>query len=83
MDRVGVDTEIVKFKEIEPITAVSVIHYGKYDTLRDAYLFAVNWAQKNGYVLAGEPRERYIHGAWDRKEEAEWVTELQLPVTEK
>ena len=83
VDRVGVDTEIVKFKEIEPITAISVIHYGKYDTLRDAYLFAVNWAQENGYVLDGEPRERYIHGAWDRQDESEWVTELQLPVKEK
>ena len=83
VDRVGKDTEILKFKEIESITAISVIHYGKYDTLRDAYLFAVNWARENGYTLAGEPRERYIHGAWDRKDEAEWVTELQLPVKEK
>lgn len=83
VDRVGKDTEILKFKEIEPITAVSVTHYGKYDTLRDAYLFAVNWAKENGYLLDGEPRERYIHGAWDRREESEWVTELQLPVKEK
>ena len=83
VDRVGVNTETVKFKEIEPITAISVTHYGKYDTLSDAYLFAVNWAQSNGYTLTGEPRERYIHGSWDRKNESEWVTELQLPVKEK
>lgn len=82
VDRVGRDTEILKFKEIEPITAVSVIHRGDYATLRDAYLFAVNWAKENGYHPAGEPRERYIHGAWDRQEEAEWVTELQLPIRE-
>ena len=69
-----------KFKEMDPITAVSVIHHGKYDTLRDAYLFAVNWARENGCELMGEPRERYIHGAWDRQEESEWVTELQLPI---
>ncbi len=82
VDRVGVDTEIIKFKESEPITAISVIHRGAYDNLRDAYLFAVNWAMTNGYTLEGEPRERYIHGAWDRKDAAEWVTELQLPVKE-
>ena len=83
VDKVGVDTEIIKFKEIEPITAISVIHRGKYDNLRDAYLFAVNWARNNGYTFEGEARERYIHGAWDRNSEAEWVTELQLPVKEK
>lgn len=82
VDRVGRDTETLKFKEIEPITAISVIHRGRYDTLRDAYLFAVNWAKSRGYVLDGDPRERYIHGAWDRKEEWEWVTELQLPIKE-
>lgn len=83
VDRVGADTETLKFKEIEPITAVSVTHRGAYGTLRDAYLFAVNWAEEHGYRLIGEPRERYIHGAWDRKEESEWVTELQLPVMKK
>lgn len=83
VDRVGVDTEIIKFKEIESITAISVIHRGTYDNLRDAYLYAVNWARENGYTFEGEPRERYIHGAWDRKDEKEWVTELQLPVKGK
>ena len=83
VDRAGVDTEILKFKEIEPITAVSVIHRGRYDNLRDAYLFAVNWAKANGYVIQGEPRERYIHGAWDRKDESEWLTELQIPILER
>ena len=82
VDRVGRDTEILKFKELGAVKAVSVMHRGGYETLRDAYLFAVNWARKNGYVLAGEPRERYIHGAWDRKAEAEWLTELQLPILE-
>ena len=83
VDRIGKETAILKFKEIEAITAVSVMHHGKYDNLRDAYLFAVNWARENGYALCGEPRERYIHGAWDKNDEMEWVTELQLPIKEK
>lgn len=80
VDRKGKDTEVIKFKELDPITAVSVIHYGKYDNLRDVYLFAVNWANTNGYTIDGEPRERYIHGAWDTQSESEWVTEIQLPI---
>ena len=83
VDRIGEDTATLKFKEIEPITAISVLHYGSYDTLRNAYLFAVNWAKANGYTLQGEPRERYINGAWNREEESQWLTELQLPVKER
>lgn len=83
VDRVGVNTKTLKFKEIEPITAVSVLHSGGYENLRDAYLFAVNWASANGYALTGEPRERYINGAWNKKHVSEWLTELQLPVTEE
>ncbi len=78
--RFGTDTDVLKFKEIEPITAVSVLHRGGYDTLRDAYLFAVNWMREHGYELFGEPRERYINGAWNCEEESKWLTELQLPV---
>ena len=80
VDKVGRDTATLKFKEIEPIRAVSVTHRGSYETLRDAYIFAVKWAREKGYTLSGEPRERYIHGSWDREEESEWLTELQLPI---
>ena len=80
VDQMGKDTPTLKFKEIEAITAVSVLHHGSYDTLKDAYLFAVSWAEANGYALAGEPRERYINGAWNREHVSEWLTELQLPV---
>ena len=80
VDRYGKNTSMLTFKEIEPITAVSVLHHGGYDNLRDAYLFAVRWAKEHGYVLAGEPRERYINGVWNRNHVSEWLTELQLPV---
>jgi len=83
VDRIGTDTETLKFKEIEPITAVSVLHRGRYEELRDAYLFAVRWAGEHGYVLDGEPRERYIDGVWNRDNVSDWLTELQLPVKER
>ena len=80
VERAGCDTATVKFRETEEICAVSVLHRGGYDSLRNAYLYAVNWAKENGYELAGEPRERYIAGAWNRSEVSDWLTELQLPV---
>ena len=79
VDRYGIENDFLKFKEIEPITAVSVTHYGGYANLRNAYAYAVKWAQENGYTLKGEPRERYIDGAWNQSDVSLWRTELQLP----
>lgn len=80
VERYGKETPVLKFGELPPITAVSVLHRGDYDSLREAYLFAVRWAGENGYELAGEPRERYINGAWNREQVSDWLTELQLPI---
>ena len=80
VDRVGTDTPTLKFKTLGAIKAVSVEHKGRYEALRDAYLYAVRWAADNGYELDGEPRERYIDGAWNCKNESDWLTEIQLPV---
>ena len=80
VDRIGIDTPTLKFKTLEPITAVSVEHRGGYENLRDAYLFAIRWAAENGYTVCGDARERYINGTWNRTSESEWLTEVQLPV---
>lgn len=80
VDRAGKDTEFLKFKRLDGITAISVLHYGSYHTLKDAYLFAIGWIKENGYELCGEARERYINGSWNKESVAEWLTELQLPV---
>ena len=82
VDRIGTDTPTLKFKTLEPITAVSVEHHGSYDNLRDAYLYAIQWATENGYDVCGDARERYINGAWNRESESDWLTEVQLPVKE-
>ena len=80
VDRFGKNTDLIQFKEIEPITAVSVTHKGGYADLRDAYVYATRWATEQGYELCSEPRERYIAGAWNRSDVSEWRTELQLPI---
>lgn len=80
VDKIGTDTDVIKFKKLEPITAVSVVHFGGYETLCDAYLSAVKYALENGYEICANARERYIDGAWNCKEKQEWKTEIQLPV---
>ena len=83
VEEFGKESEIIKFKELEEVTAISVVHHGSYETLSSAYLSAVEWAQKNGFVLRGDARERYIHGEWDRQNQSEWETEIQLPIAKE
>ena len=79
----GVETETIKFARLEPVEAVCVYHSGPYDSLGQAYAFAVNWAQQSGYEISETPRECYIDGMWNKVNPADWLTEIELPVRKR
>lgn len=78
------DTDLVKFKRIEGVEeAVCILHKGPYALLPDAYNFAFQWIKDNHYEVIGLPRESYIDGIWNKENEEDWLTELQIPITLK
>jgi len=79
----GVETEGIVFKIAPAITAVSVMHKGAYHDLGNAYAYVFNWIEQNGYVVTGNSRESYIDGIWNKESEADWLTEVQVPVAKK
>ncbi|SDZ86639.1 DNA-binding transcriptional regulator, MerR family [Thalassobacillus cyri] len=83
VDQAGNETEAIKFKKITRTTAVSVLHLGAYDKLGEAYAYAIKWIENNGYAVTDHPRESYIDGIWNKENEEEWLTELQIPVSRK
>lgn len=80
VDSMRPDFDGIVFKQLEPATAVSVMHKGDYPDLGKAYAFAFKWIQENGYVVAGPPRESYIDGIWNKENKEDWLTELQVPI---
>jgi len=75
------DSEKVKYKNMPGVPkAVCVLHRGPYSDLRDAYIFAYEWIERNGYKPSDNPRESYIDGIWNKEDEEDWLTELQIPV---
>lgn len=75
------DTDKLNFKVFPKVaTAVSVLHQGSYSNLQEAYAFGLTWIEQNGYKLIDHPRESFIDGIWNKKEETDWLTELQFPV---
>ena len=75
------DSQTVRFRTIDGASAAACIqHRGPYETLGESYNRLFRWIEENGYVRADHPRESYIDGIWNRDEEAEWLTEIQVPV---
>jgi DNA-binding transcriptional MerR regulator/effector-binding domain-containing protein len=77
------DFDDIVFKEIQPATVVSVLHKGSYAGLPQVYAYALKWIEENGYTIVCSPRESYIDGVWNKENEADWLTELQIPIMPK
>ncbi len=77
------DFEDIVFKKMEAVNAVSVMHRGPYAGLNQAYAYAFKWIEDNGYAVLDSPRESYIDGIWNKEDETEWLTELQIPIMRK
>ena len=77
------DFDDIKFKEIPAVTAVSVLHKGAYTELSQAYAYIFKWMGENGYTAADNPRESYIDGIWNKDNEEDWLTELQVPIVKR
>ncbi len=83
IDQIKEDFDDIKFKKIESITAVSVMHKGPYSTLSQVYAYTFKWIEENGYRVSDSPRENYIDGIWNKESEEDWLTELQVPIVKK
>ena len=80
VDALCPDFEDIKFKKMDSVTVVSVLHKGDYPSISQAYAFVFKWIEENGYSPAGYPRESYIDGIWNKDNKEDWLTELQVPV---
>jgi DNA-binding transcriptional MerR regulator len=79
----GKETDTIKFKKIPSTMAATVMHKGSYVNLGKAYAYLFKWIEENGYIIADKPRESYIDGIWNKENEEDWLTELQVPVIKK
>lgn len=79
----GISNENIKFKNLEPVDAVCIYHKGSYSNLPKAYSFLLNYIEDNHYEIIEDIRERYIDGMWNKENENEWLTEIQVPIRRK
>ena len=70
----------LKFRTLPAIQAACVYHRGSYRSFAESYEVVLRYIEENGYEIAGEIRESYIDGVWNRDDEREWLSEIQVPV---
>ncbi len=76
----GKENDRIRFRTLPAAKVLSIYHKGAYDTIGEAYAFIAEYAEKNGYEIAGLARECYIDGIWNKESVGDWLTEVQLPV---
>ena len=77
------ETGGLQFKTLPEIRAACVFHRGSYRTFSESYETVLRYIEENGYEIAGEIRESYIDGVWNRDDESQWLSEIQVPVRKK
>lgn len=83
VEKVGKETDRIKFKMMDAITVVCIYHKGAYDNLRDSYNIILKFIEDNGYEVIDNPRECYIDGCWNKDNEDNYLTEIQFPIKKK
>lgn len=83
VERMGVPADGADFKVLPPVTVACVLHRGAYADIPKAFAFIMNWIESNGYEIAGNYREQYIDGCWNRDNEDGYLTEVQIPVRKR
>ena len=73
----------LRFKTLPEIQAACVFHKGSYHSFSESYETVLRYIEENGYEIAGEIREIYIDGVWNKDDECQWLSEIQVPVRKK
>ncbi len=79
----GTPNETIKFEVLKPFQAACMYHKGSFNNIRDSYSYLLKWIEDNGYEIAEPIRERYIDGMWNKDDEKDWLTEIQIPIKRK
>lgn len=80
VDKPFTESGTLKCKAIPEVkTAATIEHRGGYD-FQESVTGIMNYIEEHGYRITGYPRFCYIDGAWNKEDEADWLTEIQVPV---
>ena len=77
--------EGLEVKELPSVNqALTVLVKGPYEVnIQEGFNFAAKWMEENDYEFRGPSRTAYIKGPGECKDPADYVTEIQIPITKR
>lgn len=80
VNEIGKENDLIHFKTLKRQKAVCIYVKGSYLKLPEAYSFIFNYIKENNLKVDGSPRERYIDGVWNKDNEEDYLTEIEVPI---
>lgn len=78
------ETDRIKLRELDAVPEMAVVfHRGPFEEMSSAYHALGVWLSDNRYMISGETRAIYHKGPWTESDPAEYLTEIQIPVTKE
>ena len=75
------DTPLLRFYEAPAIErALCYPHRGSYTTFSESMIKVMQYIEEHQMRIVGDPRFCYIDGPWNKEHEADWLTEIQVPI---
>ena len=71
------------FSVLPEIQAACIFHKGSYNNFASSYETVLRYVEENDYEIVGAIREKYIDGVWNKDDEGEWLSEIQIPVRKR
>ena len=71
------------FRTLPEIQAACIFHKGSYQTFSRSYEKVLKYIEENGYEIVGNIRESYIDGVWNKDDESQWLSEIQIPIRKR
>lgn len=74
------ETGELHFKTLPEIQVACIFHKGSYAAFPESYETVLKYIAENGYEIIGPIRENYIDGFWNKEDESQWLSEIQVPI---
>ncbi|AIQ63980.1 transcriptional regulator [Paenibacillus stellifer] len=76
------ESDRIKIRELEAVPEMAVaFHKGPFEEMSEAYRALGIWMSESGYRISGNTRAIYHKGPWSESDPAEYLTEIQIPVS--
>lgn len=73
----------LEFRTLPALQAACIFHRGSYAAFPETYETVLHYIEEEGYEICGPIRESYIDGVWNKDDESQWLSEIQIPVQKK